>query len=56
MEEEVMIAFTVLMGMLAVLIITIGVSLFFSGQFVGFPIIVVGMILLIIIGVLTIRR
>lgn len=51
-----MIAFTAFMGMLAVLIIMVGVNLFFSGQLVGFPIILVGIVLLIIIGVLTVRR
>lgn len=51
-----MIFVTIFLGMIALLIILVGMSLFFSGQFVGFPIIAVGIVLLIIIGVLSIRR
>jgi len=49
-------AVSILIAFVGIAAIVIGVGLFYSGQFVGFPMIVVGVIILIIVGVLNIRR
>jgi hypothetical protein len=47
---------SILIAAIGVLIVGVGIGLFYSGHFVGFPILMIGIIVLVIIGVLNFRR
>lgn len=47
---------SILIAAIGVLIVGVGIGLFYSGQFVGFPILGVGVIVLLIISALNFRR
>lgn len=47
---------SILIAMIGVLIVGVGIGLFYSGHFVGFPILMIGIIVLLIIGALNFRK
>lgn len=47
---------SILIAAIGVLVVGVGIGLFYSGQFVGFPILMIGIIVLILIGALNFRR
>jgi hypothetical protein len=47
---------SILIAAIGVLIVGVGIGLFYSGHFVGFPILMIGIIVLLIVGALNFRK